>query len=263
MANTSRRRVYRNPVFAVVKAAGQGFTLLEVMVALAILAVALAAISYANNAAISQIARITRMTTAAFLMEGVVNDIHAYYQRKGFPSNSLEDKGCELPKDFEGIFDCRYDLKAINLKPDEIQGMVQAGINAAMGMEVPHEKQGEGGKEKTTVFDSSKIAALAWLLSPQGELTRAICRIDPAWIGIGVMGLATYLPQIIDQLSKRTRQLTVRLTWKDGPRKHREFKVQTFIVSLPEEEMAAMRELERQQTEQEAIRSQAPQFQRK
>jgi hypothetical protein len=171
------------------------------------------------------------------------------------------------------MFDCRYDLKAINLKPEEIQGMVQAGLNSAMGMGGAQGGAGagtgagtEGTKDKAVadaakaaaaqaapVFDPAKIAALAWLLSPQGELTRTICRIDPAWIGIGVMGLSTYMPQIIDQLGKRTRQLNVRMAWKEGPRKERELKVQTFIVSLPEEEVAAAREMDRQREDQKAV----------
>ena len=44
----------------------RGFTLLEVMVALMILAMSLAAISFSNAAAMNQVSRITRMTTAAF-----------------------------------------------------------------------------------------------------------------------------------------------------------------------------------------------------
>ena len=287
----------------------RGFTLLEVMIALMILAMGLTAISFANSVAISQVARVTRITKASFLMEGVVNDVHAYYQRKGFPTNTLDDRECELPREFTGEFKCRYDLKAMNMTPDVVQGMVQAGLNAAMGggAGIPGAAgtgtgTGAGSSSGTTgtngtngtgstsltgsgaagvagiaagmskgsgassggaaapvQFDPMKLAQLAWLLSPEGEMARSICKIDPTWITMGVMGITTYMPMIMDQISKRTRQLTVRMSWKDGPTKTRELKVQTFIVSLPEEEVAQMRERDRQQQESDAIRSNSPQ----
>jgi hypothetical protein len=272
------------------------------MIALLILAMALSAISFANNAAMSQVARVTRMTTASFLMEGVVNDIHAYYQRKGFPSNSLEDRECELPRDFADMFTCRYDLKAMNLTPDQMTTLVQAameqftggagaggagapgaaggsgapgasagsgapgaaasgrgtGSGTGTGMGLPGMPAGTGTGGAAGGLDLAQLAILAPLFGPQGQDLIQMCNINLGALLAGVTGLVTYMPMIIDMVAKRTRQLNVVLEWSDGPRKQRELRVQTFIVSLPEEEVAQMKEAEKAQEIQEAIQSTAP-----
>jgi len=54
------------------KVSGLGFTLLEVMVALAILAMSLAAITFANNTSMLQLAATNRMIEASFLLEAAL-----------------------------------------------------------------------------------------------------------------------------------------------------------------------------------------------
>ncbi len=236
----------------------RGFTLLEVMVALMILGMALAAISFANASAMNQVSRITRMTTAAFLMEGVVNDIHAHYVSQGFPTNSIEDRRCDLPRDFQNVFECRFDLKALNLTPDQVSTLVEAAMTQFAGMgdmaNDPTADVGAGG------MDLGQLAVLAPLFGPMGQELMALCRVDISQVVMGVTAMTGFLPRIVDEVGKRTRQLTVRLTWKDGPRGRRELPVQTFIVSLPEEEMAARREAERMADVQDAIQANTPGF---
>lgn len=236
----------------------RGFTLLEVMVALMILGMALAAISFANASAMNQVSRITRMTTAAFLMEGVVNDIHAHYVSQGFPTNSIEDRRCDLPRDFQDVYECRFDLKALNLTPDQVSTLVEAAMTQFAGMgemaNDPNADVGAGG------MDLGQLAVLAPLFGPMGQELMALCRVDISQVVMGVTAMTGFLPRIVDEVGKRTRQLTVRLTWKDGPRGRRELPVQTFIVSLPEEEMAARREAERMADVQEAIQANTPGF---
>jgi len=233
---------------------GRGFTLLEVMLALAILALALGAITYANNAATSQVARITRMTTASFLMEGIVNDIHAYYVRQGFPSNSLEDRPCEVPRDFESVFTCRFDLKAVEMTPEQVQELAQAALQGWMGGGAT-----AGGSETLlSGMDPSKLAMLAPLFGPQGEEVMALCNINLSQVVMGATALVGFLPRILQEVTRRTRQLVVRLDWKDGPRGQRRLQVETFVVSLPEEEVAQMREAERAREVLDAAQSQIP-----
>ena len=62
----------------------RGFTLLEVMVALAIAALALAAISSSHSSSVIHSVKVYRMTTAAMLLKGVVLDIEEEYQVEGF-----------------------------------------------------------------------------------------------------------------------------------------------------------------------------------
>jgi prepilin-type N-terminal cleavage/methylation domain-containing protein len=249
------------------RTADRGFTLLEIMIALLILAMGLGAITYANSAAVSHVARITRMTTAAFLVEGVVNDTQAYYVRKGFPTNSLEDKDCDLPRDFAGTFSCSYDLKALDLTPEQIQGLTQAtmqkltgapdagggnaggkggGSSGASGL-LGGLMGGDGGAEAVQQglsgagiqgADMEKIMLLqSALTNPQ---LQAVCGIQPtvlmSQLATGAMGVLGFLPMIVNQITQRTRQLTVRLSWRDGPRGQRELKVQTFVVAVTQKE---------------------------
>jgi hypothetical protein len=69
---------------------------------------------------------------------------------------------------------------------------------------------------------------------------------------------------VVQKVSERVRKLTVHLTWKEGPKEGKELKIETFIVSLPEEEVQRLKEvqqmMEMQQEIQEATmpRSSAP-----
>lgn len=247
---------------------GRGFTLLEVLIALMILALALSAISYSNSVAISQVARVTRMTTAAYLMEGVVNDIHAYYVRQGFPANDLEDRPCELPSDFSDTFDCRFDLHQMKLEPDTVQQLVSGGIEqflgggqeGASGDRVPAQNPPSSAANAPAPGqpDLSQLAVLAPLFGPDGEDLIRLCNVNLGGILMGMTALVQYLPTIIDQVARQTRKLTVRLSWRDGPRGQRVFQVETFVVSLPEEEVQALREAERAREVLEAAQEQVP-----
>jgi len=240
----------------------QGFTLLEVMIALLILAIALSAISYSNSTALTQVARITRMTTAAYLMEGVVNDIHAYYVRHGFPSNTLEGRRCELPRDFEGTFECTYDLEALDIDPATLQQVLQGALEQFLGS-----AHGGGTGTSAQQFDPSKvpadvekIAALAPLFGPDGEALISLCNVNLGGIIMGATALVQYIPMIVQEVARQTRKLRVRLSWNDGPKGQRDLVVETFVVSLPEEEMKAIREAGRQEEvlEQQTVPSTAP-----
>jgi prepilin-type N-terminal cleavage/methylation domain-containing protein len=248
-----------NPVGNRLCSAG-GFTLLEILIALTILAIGLGVITFANSTAMTQVSRVTRMTTASFLMEGVVNDIQDYYVRKGFPSNDLEDKECELPREFSDTFDCRYDLQAMDIEQSAMQELIQAGMESftsSMGSLA-------GGEEGAPTdgmsgMDMGKMAAMAPLFGPMGGEIMSLCNINLSQLMMGITMLSSYMPQIIDQVAKKTRKMTVRMTWKDGPRKQRTFTVQTFVVSLPEEEVTAMREAEvARENQQDQIDSSAP-----
>lgn len=226
--------------------AARGFTLTEVLISLTILAMGLAIITFGNSTAMTQVSRITRMTTASYLMESVVNDIQAYYVREGFPSNDLEGRDCELPNEFDDVFDCSYDLEAMDLDPSQMQELIQAGLETFTGDMGGMMGAGEDGLPSGAAagFDVSRMAALAPLFGPMAGDIMSLCNINLSQLMMGVTMLSSYMPQIIDQVAMRTRKLTVTMTWDDGPRKQRDFKVETFIVSLPEEEVQAMRDAE-------------------
>lgn len=240
----------------------RGFTLLEVMVAMTILAMGIGVISYANSAAMTQISRVTRMTTASFLMESVVNDIQAYYVKEGFPSNDQEDRGCDLPNEFSDVFECSYDLLAMDLEPSQMQELINVGMEAFTGSMGSLAGGEEGAAAGISGMDVGRMAALAPLFGPMGGEIMSLCDINLSQLMMGITMLSSYMPQIIDQVARRTRKLTVTLSWRDGPRGQRDFTIETFIVSLPEDEVRAMRDAEMAREAgaeiQESIQSSAP-----
>ena len=59
--------------------------------------------------------RVYRSTAAALLLRGAVLDIEERYRKKGFPTNDVSGKDCELPKVYARQFKCTYDLIGLNL----------------------------------------------------------------------------------------------------------------------------------------------------
>ncbi len=269
------------------KGHSKGFTLLEVMVALAILAIAMAAITFANNASMLRLASTNRMVEASFLLQSIVEDIQSYYERKGFPSNSIEDRPCEVPPDFEDVFDCHYDLEAIELTPDAVTALAQAGAQSLMeavqggGEGLLGQLQQQGGGDNGGSIDLqdlgnqlknanlSKLALLAPLFGPQGPQIMQLCGINLGMLAMGIGGMVQFLPMVIQKVSERVRKLTVHLTWKEGPKEGKELTIETFIVSLPEEEVQRLKEMQemnqmrQQMMEQNMPGSSAPNFNKK
>ncbi|MBM4371215.1 MAG: prepilin-type N-terminal cleavage/methylation domain-containing protein, partial [Deltaproteobacteria bacterium] len=91
-----------------------GFTLLEVLVAMAVLAVGLLAITSAQQSSIHNAMRVYRGQVAALLVRGIVMDIEEEYRVDGFPENTVSHD-CDLPSYLEKIYDCEYELERMDL----------------------------------------------------------------------------------------------------------------------------------------------------
>jgi hypothetical protein len=155
----------------------------------------------------------------------------------------------------------------LDLTPEQIQGLTQAtmqkltgapdagggnaggkggGSSGASGL-LGGLMGGDGGAEAVQQglsgagiqgADMEKIMLLqSALTNPQ---LQAVCGIQPtvlmSQLATGAMGVLGFLPMIVNQITQRTRQLTVRLSWRDGPRGQRELKVQTFVVAVTQKE---------------------------
>jgi prepilin-type N-terminal cleavage/methylation domain-containing protein len=99
----------------------RGFTLLEVMLAMGLLAFVLGAVLSAQGTALIHGARVYNMSMAANLMHSLVLDLEEQYRLEPFPENSLEGRSCELPDGFDQ-FECEYDLLALTIGSDNVEG---------------------------------------------------------------------------------------------------------------------------------------------
>ena len=235
-----------------------GFSLLEMMVAIAVLAVALLAITSAQQSSINNAFRVQRGQASALLMRGVVLDIEEEYRIDGFPENSITGRECEVPDEFDDMFECEYDLERFDLEASEIQALVDQSFGGLMGDGGLQSMQGgdrssmsstmsgliDGQGSSSTGMDLSGLAFLLPFLGPEGDALMSLCNINLSMLLMGFMGVQAFVPQVLQEVSNRTRKLTVRISWKEGPFGAREFVVTTFITALPEEQLEQLKEME-------------------
>jgi prepilin-type N-terminal cleavage/methylation domain-containing protein len=235
----------------------QGFSLMEVMMAMSVMAVALTAISTAQHSSMRSGALVYRGEQAALMMRGVVLDIEQEYVADGFPENSVTDRECDLADEYKDDFECNYDLERMNLDLTQMSSIVDQSFGGLLGEGGLGSLEGGGGDMSGTMqnlmggssplagqVDMSKLAFLMPLMGAEGPAIMDLCGINLSGIMMGFMGMQAIAPRIMEEVGNRTRKLTVRITWDDGPVKGQEFSITTFISALPEEELKKLKEIE-------------------
>lgn len=243
-----------------------GFSLMEMMVAIAVLAIALVAIMSAQQASLNGALLVQRGQAAALGMRTIILDIEQEYQKEGFPENSVSDRTCEVPEEYEEWFECRYSLERLELEQAQMQELVDqsfggllnegglenlskmTGDNAALGTELQGMLQ--GGGTAGGGLNVSGLSFLAPFLGPEGQALMSLCNVNISMLMMGFMGVQMFIPTVLQNVSDRTRKLTVTLSWNEGPFGNRDFAVTTFITSRPEAELQQLRE---QQEAQEVL----------
>jgi general secretion pathway protein I len=200
----------------------RGFTLLEVMISLAILAVALVAISDLNGGAVAMHAYGRRATEAALLLKGKMLDIEDELQKNGFSDFSDEKHGT-----FENEGAAAYSWSAEILKPD-----VQLDPAQLLGM------IGVGGGDKQQKATGGIAGAASALAAQLGGAKQALQGMQgggaAAMLG-GPLGgmLQGQAKTFIEQLKKSVREVRLTVSWRDGSQQ-RSVSGSQMIVILPE-----------------------------
>lgn len=235
----------------------RGFSLMEMMVAIAVLAIALVAIMSAQQAALNGSILVQRGQAAALGMRTIVLGIEEEYRKEGFPENSITDRDCEVPEEYEEWFECTYDLERLELEAAQMQELVDqsfGGLLSQGGLE----NLMAGGTDSATIgtqlqgmlqsggegngLNVGGLAFLAPFLGPEGQALMSLCNVNLSMLFMGFMGVQAFIPTVLQNVSNRTRKLTVTLTWSEGPFGTREYAITTFITSRPEEELQMLRE---------------------
>jgi general secretion pathway protein I len=187
----------------------RGFTLLEVMISLAILAVALVALSDLNGGAVQMQAYARRATQATLLLRGKMADVEEQLQKDGF-SDFSDDKHGSFD-DEEGAQG--YEWRAEILKPDvtmdaaQLLQLLGAGAQGAAG--------GASGSQGGTAPAQGGVGSLTAPGSPVAGL------------------LAGQATTFLETLKKSVREVRVTVSWKDGSQE-RNITASQHIVILPE-----------------------------
>ena len=197
----------------------RGFTLLEVMISLAILSVALVAIANLNGGAVAMHAYGRHATEATLLLRGKMLDIEDLLQKKGFSDFNDEQHGTF---DEDGSPD--YAWSAQILKPD-----VQLDPAQLLGM------LGVGGQ-------GGSAQARGGIGAAGGELAKALGGAPGGLQGGGAAALLGgplggilqgQAKTFIETLKKSVREVRLSVSWQDG-KERKNVTASQIIVILPE-----------------------------
>jgi general secretion pathway protein I len=179
----------------------RGFTLLEVMVALAVLAGALLVVSEVVGGALRNSVRARQLGVATVLARGKMVALQAQYERKGFRDFDESD---------EGTFEDEGH-REIHWKVDVRRPTLGLGPEAALGSLT-------GGKQLTDLLPSAKDAPA---LAP--------------FMGILTATIQAQFTRISEQLKKSAREVRLTVSWQDGAAVESFDVVTQLVVTEPEE----------------------------
>ncbi|AKU91326.1 prepilin-type N-terminal cleavage/methylation domain-containing protein [Vulgatibacter incomptus] len=170
----------------------RGFTLLEVMVALAILALALTAIVGINGNAIRAHGFSKRVTVATMLARSKMADIESKFTAEGFTSEF--DQKMEGTFSDEGWSDFRWEAEIV--KP-EIDAKIASNLVETVGTQLAGQLGGD--KDPNT---------------PPGLTTPTL---DPGSI-TSMMGplIQTQVNTLVETMKKSVREVRLKVMWKEG-----------------------------------------------
>jgi general secretion pathway protein I len=194
----------------------RGFTLLETVVALAILAMALMAIFDLNAGAVSNHAYTKKLTVATLLARSKMTDLEQQLHDKGFSSDDDEESG-DFSEEGWSQFKWRARILAPKTQGVSPQQLIGAIFNVPMGGEAG----GEGG-----------LGDLVQSMLPPGA-TQSGTGVDQALGAMGPMAgmMQTQFTQMVDQITKSVREVHLTVSWRDGTQVE-SFDLVTHVVSL-------------------------------
>jgi prepilin-type N-terminal cleavage/methylation domain-containing protein len=231
----------------------RGFSLVEVLVAMAILAFLMAAVSTNSGDSMARSVEVMNLTRAVQLVESIVFDIEEEYRLDGFPTNQVTGRDCEVPRELSGQFECEYDLYYLDSGGEAGASTLGAEANDSVSTSPLMQAFCSGGPDGTQPVDPSM--ALANLQQTGQELPTAMSAfaslLDPGFTQVCGLNLermcmntsliTSFIPMIIEQAAASTRKLVVRLTWGEGARTGEILEIETFITAV-----AAREQLEQQ-----------------
>jgi general secretion pathway protein I len=215
-----------------------GFTLLEVVVAMAILGISLLAIFDLNGGAVNSHAYTKRLSVATMLARSKMTDLEQDLYDKGFDTDDLEQSGDFRAEGWEA-FTWKAQILAprtTNISPDKL---IEALFNVPAG-------PGGGMAGLAALFAGgrdggvgSSLASIPGLSSLAGAAGASASSLPPG--ATGATGLAALGPMaglaqqqmtvLLDQIQKGVRQVHLTVSWKDGKRTE-SIDLVTHVVSL-------------------------------
>jgi general secretion pathway protein I len=227
----------------------RGFTLLEVLVAVAILGLGLTAILSAQTGLFASSAYAERISFAAGLARCKLSEVEIKLEKdQYYPLVDTKDEGPCCADDPYGGFKCKWKIEKIELQLPPSNTNLNSNINSSLGSSSPSGPSGFGplsaiaavGASSGSVLgqtpslgDVSKL--LAGPSSGPGGALGGLGGMSPAMMMGGTQVLAPLVmglvyPTLKPMLEASIRKLTVSVTWKEGSRT-RDLSVTEFVTN--------------------------------
>lgn len=194
----------------------RGFTLLEVMVAVAILGLGLTAILSAQAGAVSGAAHARHMSVAVGLARCKMSELEEHLFRDGFQELDEADSGPCCDGDETPNITCSWRIEKPEFpEPDlgelDLDTDVGSGALGALGL---LDRQGKGEQ----VFDAdTSVHDVAETLAGENELAAVA---SEGMGGIAAMVMSMVYPDLKGLFEASSRRVTVVLTWTEGARSY-------------------------------------------
>jgi general secretion pathway protein I len=202
---------------------GRGFTLLEVLVAIAILGLGLTVILSSQVGLFSSAQRAENLTQATNLLRCKMNEVELDLIQKGYPLVEAHDEGPCCEEDSDPSFRCAWKVDRVELpQPKGLDTLASEGKlddSGGLGpMAALASLQQTGGAalgEKPTTSDLANTLAQASGGSMQGMASIAMSLV---------------YPDLKPMLEASIRKVTVTVTWKEG-RNQRELVIEQYVTN--------------------------------
>ena len=233
---------------------GRGFTLLEVMIAIAILGLGLTVILSSQAGLFSSSQYASNLTLASTMARCRMNELDVELLRDGYPLLDTEEEGPCCDDEYDKGFRCSWKIEKIEL-PEA--GSLEAAVNdvdnltvnaddSAEGAASPSEGSGDEGGEAESPLGAALggdgLSGLAsglasftqnpgTTLGGNADLGSLAQALGGGMSGGGLAGMAMSLvyPDLKPMLEASIRKVTVTVNWSEGKRA-RDLMVEQFLA---------------------------------
>lgn len=197
-----------------------GFTLLESVIALAILALALMAIFDLNSGAVAMHAYAKKVTVATLLARSKMTDLEQDLYDKGFPADD-EDRSGDFSDEGWSSFKWRAKIIAPKTQGVSTDQLLSAVFN------IPMDGSGGGLSGLMSMFGGQAAGKDGSGALPPGATAGMSGLASGAMSGMAQQQLT----QFLDQIAKAVREVHLTVTWRDG-KQVESVDLVTHVVSL-------------------------------
>lgn len=202
----------------------RGFTLLEVLVAIAILGLGLTMILSSQVGLFSSASRGEHLTVATNLARCKMAELEVELLKKGYPVTDAKDEGNCCGDDSDATYQCEWKIERVTLPDQALDG---GAMDASLGPFAALANLGNpSGSTGSSPLGGSPLGALGagfGTPSPTGssgpQSLQGIAQSigsSSANAGIGPMVMTMVYPSLKPMLEASIRKITLRVKWKEG-----------------------------------------------